>query len=102
MREKRIKGDKGSYDEQRPRRKPSGKLHQSRTTANEADAPMGGEEQQEVPAKRRRIEDASQSFEKRTRDGKPQRVRTKPGAALALAKRETAAIVPSQGKKIVF
>ncbi|KAF9821230.1 hypothetical protein IEO21_00838 [Rhodonia placenta] len=102
LREKRIKGDKGSYDEQRPRRKPSGKLHQSRTTANEADAPMGGEEQQEVPAKRRRIEDASQSFEKRTRDGKPQRVRTKPGAALALAKRETAAIVPSQGKKIVF
>lgn len=30
------------------------------------------------------------------------RARTKPGAALAQAKRETAAIVPSQGQKIVF
>jgi RNA recognition motif-containing protein len=30
------------------------------------------------------------------------RVRPKPGAALALAKRETAAILPSQGKKITF
>ena len=31
-----------------------------------------------------------------------QKSRPKPGAALALAKRETAAILPSQGKKIVF
>ncbi len=30
------------------------------------------------------------------------RARPKPGAALAQAKRETAAIVPSQGQKIVF
>jgi RNA recognition motif-containing protein len=30
------------------------------------------------------------------------RNRTKPGAALALAKRESAAIIPSQGKKIKF
>ncbi|KAF7432756.1 hypothetical protein PC9H_004699 [Pleurotus ostreatus] len=34
--------------------------------------------------------------------GKRERVRPKPGAALALAKRESAAIIPSQGKKIVF
>ncbi len=33
--------------------------------------------------------------------GKP-RGRPKPGAALALAKRESAAIVPSQGQKITF
>ncbi|KAI0736154.1 hypothetical protein C8Q72DRAFT_769331 [Fomitopsis betulina] len=36
------------------------------------------------------------------RDKKPPRARPKPGAALALAKRETAAIVPAQGRKIVF
>ncbi|KAF6747955.1 hypothetical protein DFP72DRAFT_1049879 [Ephemerocybe angulata] len=30
------------------------------------------------------------------------RARPTPGAALALAKRETAGIVPSQGKKVVF
>lgn len=35
----------------------------------------------------------------RARDG---RLRPKPGAALALAKREAVAIVPSAGKKIVF
>ncbi|KAJ7044781.1 hypothetical protein C8F04DRAFT_596479 [Mycena alexandri] len=34
--------------------------------------------------------------------GKGPRNRPKPGAALALAKRESAAIVPSQGKKLVF
>ncbi|KAJ7724883.1 hypothetical protein B0H16DRAFT_1736458 [Mycena metata] len=34
--------------------------------------------------------------------GKGPRSRPKPGAALALAKRESAAIVPSQGKKLVF
>ncbi|KAJ7167619.1 hypothetical protein C8R46DRAFT_995753 [Mycena filopes] len=34
--------------------------------------------------------------------GKGPRNRPKPGAALALAKRESAAIVPSQGKKVVF
>ncbi|OCH90967.1 hypothetical protein OBBRIDRAFT_559083 [Obba rivulosa] len=39
--------------------------------------------------------------EDRHNDKRP-RPRAKPGAALALAKRESAAIVPSQGKKIVF
>ena len=33
---------------------------------------------------------------------KSQKSRPKPGAALAMAKRETAAILPSEGKKIVF
>lgn len=37
----------------------------------------------------------------RENKGKP-RGRPKPGAALALAKRESAAIVPSQGQKITF
>jgi hypothetical protein len=36
------------------------------------------------------------------RDRKGPKNRPKPGAALALAKRESAAIVPSQGKKVVF
>jgi RNA recognition motif-containing protein len=36
------------------------------------------------------------------RDWKSSRARSKPGAALALAKRESAAIIPAQGKKIVF
>ncbi|KAF9006706.1 hypothetical protein BDQ17DRAFT_1239236 [Cyathus striatus] len=43
---------------------------------------------------------------KSERDDKPRqkgpRSRPKPGAALALAKRESAAIIPSQGQKIVF
>ncbi|CCL99407.1 uncharacterized protein FIBRA_01425 [Fibroporia radiculosa] len=54
--------------------------------------------------KRRKVDDDSRTAAKNTRlrDGKGLRVRSKPGAALALAKRETAAIVPSQGQKIVF
>ncbi len=36
-----------------------------------------------------------------SRDARP-KVRAKPGAALANAKREAVSIVPSQGKKIVF
>lgn len=36
------------------------------------------------------------------RERKGPKNRPKPGAALALAKRESAAIVPSQGKKVVF
>ncbi|KAJ7682320.1 hypothetical protein DFH06DRAFT_292493 [Mycena polygramma] len=38
----------------------------------------------------------------RERERKGPKNRPKPGAALALAKRESAAIVPSQGKKVVF
>ncbi|KAJ7228224.1 hypothetical protein GGX14DRAFT_486611 [Mycena pura] len=38
----------------------------------------------------------------RPTSGKGPKNRSKPGAALALAKRESAAIVPSQGKKVVF
>ncbi|KAI0751619.1 hypothetical protein C8Q80DRAFT_1251708 [Daedaleopsis nitida] len=49
------------------------------------------------PAKRRRAEGDDRDHSA----GRP-RPRTKPGAALALAKREEVAIVPSQGKKIVF
>ncbi|KAI0824775.1 hypothetical protein BC628DRAFT_1377669 [Trametes gibbosa] len=70
------------------------------------------------PANRRRVEEgAGQAGEEAPRGargrrgpaaaapgrgGKAARPRTRPGAALALAKREDVAIVPSQGKKIVF
>ncbi|KZT72480.1 RNA-binding domain-containing protein, partial [Daedalea quercina L-15889] len=56
--------------------------------------------------KRRRVEDNAdgRTFERGTagKGGKPPRARPKPGAALAQAKRENAAIVPAQGRKIVF
>ncbi|KAI0368121.1 hypothetical protein BV20DRAFT_969712 [Pilatotrama ljubarskyi] len=66
------------------------------------------------PAKKRRGPDEGQQEERAEggrpgrradamgKGGKGPRSRAKPGAALALAKREDVAIVPSQGKKIVF
>jgi RNA recognition motif-containing protein len=61
------------------------------------------------------VEDDSDSFkvkrenpdedQRTSKDGvrhKGPRTRPKPGAALALAKRESAAIIPSQGQKITF
>jgi RNA recognition motif-containing protein len=56
----------------------------------------GGEDEQVLPREKRQRPAGS---ERLGRDGKK---RPKPGAALALAKRETAAIVPGQGKKITF
>lgn len=45
----------------------------------------------------------SRSSDKEDRNQRnPPRGRPRPGAALALAKRESAAIVPSQGQKITF
>ena len=52
--------------------------------------------------KRRRTEDGYGARGAVGKDKKPPRARPKPGAALALAKRESAAIVPAQGRKIVF
>ncbi|KAH9894454.1 hypothetical protein C8Q73DRAFT_695615 [Cubamyces lactineus] len=65
------------------------------------------------PAKKRRTEEREGEGESRAasrgkrtdvagKGGKNPRARAKPGAALAQAKREDVAIVPSQGKKIVF
>ena len=69
---------------------------------DQAGAEVGNEaEQPEQPAKKRRVagEDQVKGREKE----KGRRVaRSKPGAALAMAKREDPSIVPSQGKKIVF
>ena len=69
---------------------------------DQAGAEVGNEaEQPEQPAKKRRVagEDQVKGREKE----KGRRVaRAKPGAALAMAKREDPSIVPSQGKKIVF
>jgi RNA recognition motif-containing protein len=47
-------------------------------------------------------QDAESGGTGRERERKGPKNRPKPGAALALAKRESAAIVPSQGKKVVF
>lgn len=74
---------------------------------NEGDAEMGDEAQetQERPATKKRRTDGNADAPRTHRyakEGKPPKARPKPGAALALAKRETATIVPSQGKKIVF
>ena len=58
------------------------------------------------PAKRPRTadDDGEQAQRRERRQPREERakVRAKPGAALASAKRETVGIVPSQGKKIVF
>ncbi|OBZ70411.1 Nucleolar protein 13 [Grifola frondosa] len=58
------------------------------------------EEEDQPMQKPRRTDNDSRTFSGRS--GKFTRTRTKPGAALAQAKRESAAIVPSQGRKIVF
>ncbi|KAI0939294.1 hypothetical protein AcV5_000754 [Taiwanofungus camphoratus] len=71
----------------------------ARTDETDADAV---EQIQDSPTKKRRVEKKQQTFSKGRRDGKPPRARAKPGAALALAKREAPVIVPSQGRKIVF
>ncbi|PIL37016.1 hypothetical protein GSI_00708 [Ganoderma sinense ZZ0214-1] len=67
---------------------------------DQAGAEDGNEaEQPDPPAKKRRVagEDQAKGREKGRRVA-----RSKPGAALAMAKREDPSIVPSQGKKIVF
>ncbi|KAI0332386.1 hypothetical protein GY45DRAFT_1298896 [Cubamyces sp. BRFM 1775] len=73
-----------------------------------------GAEGEGSPAKKRRTDEREGEGESRAasrgkradgaagKGGKNPRARAKPGAALAQAKREDVAIVPSQGKKIVF
>ncbi|KAJ7068713.1 hypothetical protein C8F01DRAFT_1119067 [Mycena amicta] len=57
------------------------------------------EEREEGPAVKKEFKGREGRSE---RDNKGPKSRPRPGAALALAKRESAAIVPGQGKKIVF
>ena len=59
-------------------------------------------DEEDASRKKRRTEDGNNTRSAAGKDKKPPRARPKPGAALALAKRETAAIVPAQGQKIVF
>lgn len=98
----------------RPERKEqyAGKRARAAADAQTHDAAEG--EDAGSPAKRQRFEDADEGGDRGRRGdgagrggrggrgGKGPRPRTRPGAALALAKREDVAIVPSQGKKIVF
>lgn len=69
------------------------------TVSNSNDRKHSLEHAEEQAPKKPRTETGEKVY--RT-SGKRERVRPKPGAALALAKRESAAIIPSQGKKIVF
>ena len=90
--------DKASASHTRDKSKRKAPEQQHEDTIDEA----GGDEAEEKPWKKRRTED--EKTERRhttTKDGRP-KARPKPGAALAQAKREVVAIVPSQGKKIVF
>ncbi|EPT03662.1 hypothetical protein FOMPIDRAFT_1035281 [Fomitopsis schrenkii] len=63
---------------------------------------MADHDGEDASRKKQRTEDWHGTRDAAGRDKKPPRARPKPGAALALAKRETAAIVPAQGRKIVF
>ncbi|KAH9938287.1 uncharacterized protein B0H18DRAFT_1112462 [Fomitopsis serialis] len=110
--------DKNGYAKARERQGKMGRTHQrddasspqrKRKTGGEEDAGADADAEPDADGenaspKRRRVEDGTRTSERGTagKGGKPPRARPKPGAALALAKRETAAIVPAQGRKIVF
>ncbi|KAH9951716.1 hypothetical protein B0H21DRAFT_801113 [Amylocystis lapponica] len=83
-------------------RSPKRKARAEEDEADEGGDGIGVEPIEETPLKRRRVDSTSRTPARDSRGGKPPRTRTKPGAALAQAKRETVAIVPSQGRKIVF
>jgi len=105
-RDKKPRGEKDGAKEQRPRRRVEDDSETSfkrKPKQEPARTDTEGDEQvQDTPAKRRRVDDDSGTAGRGVKGGKNPRARAKPGAALALAKRETAAIVPAQGKKIVF
>ncbi|KAK7696004.1 hypothetical protein QCA50_000644 [Cerrena zonata] len=101
-----FRGDKkeGGADSPYTKDKSKRKAPEEQHADNVVDAvdATGGEEAEEKPWKRRRTEgDKTERRHTTTKDGRP-KVRPKPGAALAQARREVVAIVPSQGKKIVF
>ncbi|CDO71351.1 hypothetical protein BN946_scf184908.g109 [Trametes cinnabarina] len=94
------KGHGGQKGERRP-------MKREREAARADDAAEG----EQRPSKKRHAEDGNEAQSKGGRGksadaagkgGKNPRARARPGAALAQAKREDVAIVPSQGKKIVF
>lgn len=88
---KPIRSD-SAQDNERPKRKAFGE-EGDESKAHDAE---------DKPWKRRHTDDErSERRRTTTKDGRP-KFRPKPGAALALAKRQEVAIVPSQGKKTVF
>ncbi|KAH9918183.1 uncharacterized protein BXZ73DRAFT_53090 [Epithele typhae] len=91
--------DKGAADGKGGAKRPRHDAEEGAEKGESKDGPS--------PAKRPRRDGGASGGESRDggrRDGRgrPPPRRTKPGAALALARREDVAIVPSQGKKIVF
>lgn len=98
---KEVGDDKTSAPHTKDKSKRKTPEEQNADTVNTIDD-TGGEEAEEKPWKKRKTDGAR--LERRhttTKDGRP-KARPKPGAALAQAKREAVAIVPSEGKKIVF
>ncbi|OSC98936.1 RNA-binding domain-containing protein [Trametes coccinea BRFM310] len=98
------RADKGHGGGQRGERRPG---KRERDSGRAEDAAEG----EQRPAKKRHADGGDEAEEKGARGkrfdaggkgGKNPRARARPGAALALAKREDVSIVPSQGKKIVF
>jgi len=89
-------GQLGSKDTERPRKKPRvddlQKTRQKREDPEDAsETPQYNQEEEITPRK-----------ERRERLGKDGKARPRPGAALAMAKRENVAIVESEGQKIKF
>ncbi|KAH9844167.1 uncharacterized protein C8Q71DRAFT_33064 [Rhodofomes roseus] len=103
-RERQPKTDRAPYHQKDEASSPHRKRKDRGEDADVAAEPAAADGEDASP-KRRRVEDGARVPAERGtagKGGKPPRARPKPGAALALAKRETAAIVPSQGRKIVF
>jgi RNA recognition motif-containing protein len=80
---------------------PRGKVHRPRTTPRRHDLAQAKKTEEEE-AKAEEGDSPSVPANKGARRDKVAPRRAKPGAALAQAKRESAAIVPSQGQKIKF
>ncbi|KAF8076698.1 hypothetical protein FPV67DRAFT_428584 [Lyophyllum atratum] len=97
---KRRDGPPHSKRTDRPDRKP----RQDSSWSNEKPAEQDAESTPVVDesAKKRSYGEERTPFSGEGRREKGPRSRPKPGAALALAKRESAAIVPSKGQKITF
>ncbi|PPR04639.1 hypothetical protein CVT24_011857 [Panaeolus cyanescens] len=98
----RPRGDKFKSSDDSPKKFRPQKFQHDREEPAELDeaAPLVAEQKEtsKRPQKERHSHSESQDGVRH----KGPKNRPKPGAALALAKRESAAIMPSQGKKIVF
>ncbi|KAL4241891.1 hypothetical protein ABKN59_000599 [Abortiporus biennis] len=94
-RPERAAGDFKSGD--RPQRRPQKREREA--ARNNADSMhVDGESKFDAPEEKRRRTDSRGDRPRKDFSGK----RAKPGAALAMAKRQDVSIVPSEGKKIVF